>query len=213
MRALRLLAAALPGESPDHLAQLSIGQRDNALLNLRARVFGRRMEALALCPACGETLEMVLDAEDLRVTATAEAASAWRELPEHGVRVRSPNSADLLAVITSPSQESAVAALVERCVQPLNGEVGDVPLERLEDAILGADPLAELDLALSCPVCSHTWVAPLDVPAFVWAEVDAWAMRVLQEVHLLASAYGWSESEILRLAPRRRQAYLDMIGA
>ena len=39
----------------------------------------------------------------------------------------------------------------------------------------------------------------------------AWAVRLLGEVHELASAYGWREHDVLALSPWRRQAYLQMV--
>ncbi|HEX2516118.1 MAG TPA: phage baseplate protein, partial [Chloroflexota bacterium] len=39
------------------------------------------------------------------------------------------------------------------------------------------------------------------------------ARRLLREVHTLARAYGWREAEILALPGRRRQTYLDLVGA
>ena len=52
-----------------------------------------------------------------------------------------------------------------------------------------------------------------DIGAFFWSEIDAWAGRILQQVHVLASAYGWSERDVLALSPVRRQLYLGMVGA
>ena len=37
------------------------------------------------------------------------------------------------------------------------------------------------------------------------------ALRTLREIDVLATAYGWTETEILRLSPWRRQAYLEII--
>jgi hypothetical protein len=31
-------------------------------------------------------------------------------------------------------------------------------------------------------------------------------------VHSLASAYGWSEAEIVRMSPMRRQRYLELVS-
>jgi hypothetical protein len=76
-----------------------------------------------------------------------------------------------------------------------------------------ADPMADIHLALNCPSCEHKWMAPFDIVAFLWREISAAARRLLREVHTLASAYGWTESEILALSPVRRRAYLEMIGA
>lgn len=43
-------------------------------------------------------------------------------------------------------------------------------------------------------------------------EISARARTLLVEVHQLASAYGWSEREILSLAPERRAPYLAMVA-
>jgi hypothetical protein len=43
--------------------------------------------------------------------------------------------------------------------------------------------------------------------------VEALARRVLWEVHTLACAYGWTESETLALSPARRARYLQMVHA
>ena len=48
--------------------------------------------------------------------------------------------------------------------------------------------------------------------SFVWEEVDAAARRLLGEVHALASAYGWSQEEILALGSQRRAAYMRLIA-
>jgi len=76
-----------------------------------------------------------------------------------------------------------------------------------------ADPLAEIRLTFDCPVCGDAFEDDLDLPTFLWAEMAARAKRLLSEVHLLASAYGWSEAEILGLSPVRREFYLGMVGA
>jgi hypothetical protein len=75
-----------------------------------------------------------------------------------------------------------------------------------------ADPQANVQLAITCPVCSKHWQAGFDIVSFFWNEIDAWAHRLLQEVHTLASAYGWREADILAMSPWRRQCYLAMIG-
>ena len=67
-------------------------------------------------------------------------------------------------------------------------------------------------LAVSCASCAHAWRASFDIVAFFWSEIDAWAERVLRDVHRLAAAYGWSEREILGLSAWRRHRYLEMVG-
>jgi hypothetical protein len=74
------------------------------------------------------------------------------------------------------------------------------------------DPRANIELALECPACRHEWLALLNVVSFFWKEIEAWSRRTLAEVHALASAYGWTEAEILALSPWRRQVYLEMLS-
>jgi hypothetical protein len=53
----------------------------------------------------------------------------------------------------------------------------------------------------------------LDPVTFFWSELQATARRILLQVHTLASAYGWSEREILGLSDTRRSLYLQMVNA
>ena len=52
---------------------------------------------------------------------------------------------------------------------------------------------------------------PKKARAYVDQELDDWARSTLQGIHLIASAYGWTEEQILQLSARRRQAYVEMI--
>ena len=72
-----------------------------------------------------------------------------------------------------------------------------------------ADPQADIQLSLVCPQCGHQWQAAFDIASFFWSEINAWANRMLREVHILASRYGWSETDILAMSPWRRQFYLE----
>ena len=85
-------------------------------------------------------------------------------------------------------------------------------LEAMTDAMAAADPQAAVDMALTCPECAHQWRARFDIASFLWREVDAWARQTLVEVARLASAFGWSEGDILALTPWRRRRYLELIG-
>ena len=73
------------------------------------------------------------------------------------------------------------------------------------------DPQAEIKMNLTCPQCSHKWDVLFDISSFLWAEINQWAEQMLRTVHKLASAYGWSESDILNLSPVRRQLYLGLV--
>jgi hypothetical protein len=223
-RALALLAAACPERAADELLGWSLGRRDRALMRLRAALFGPAMESVARCPACGETAELELDALALAGGDGDEDEPAdppSLEADEYRVRCRLPDSRDLLAAEAAGSVEAAREALAGRlivtaersdglyvCPGALPAVVRDAALA----AIDAADPAAWRAIALECPGCGMGWTAPFDPAAFLWAELDALARRLLDEVHRLAGAYGWSESEILAMGPRRREAYLERLG-
>ena len=97
-------------------------------------------------------------------------------------------------------QAARIDLLPESVIQALN--------RRIEEL----DPQAEVRINLCCPVCSYRWEVFFDIASFLWAEINEWAVRMLQTVHKLARAYGWSEREILNLSPVRRQLYLGMVG-
>jgi hypothetical protein len=42
--------------------------RDDQLLQLRQRLFGGTLESIVRCPCCGESLEIKVDAHELKLT-------------------------------------------------------------------------------------------------------------------------------------------------
>jgi hypothetical protein len=219
-RALTLLAAAC-GATPDALAELTIGRRDALLLTLREWTFGARMSGVVTCPACGERLELVFDLAEIRADTGASSGRAVALTKDgYHVEFRPPDSGDLLALDGEHDSERQRQLLLARCLLAARHEGEPVPAERLPAEVVDAvtegmaraDPQADVTLAASCSACGHLWRAVFDIVSFFWAEIDAWAGRVLREVHALASAYGWPERDILALSPRRRQIYLEMVS-
>jgi hypothetical protein len=221
-RALALLAAACSETPADDLAGLGIGRRDRLLLELRERTFGPRLVSVASCPACGERLEVQLAVQDL-LAAETDGEEAPLGLAEAGweVRFRLPHSLDLLALAGSADAGEARRRLLAACLFAVRSPGGEeTPADALPDGVLeavsarmaAADPLADIELALTCPACGHAWPALFDIVSFFWTEIDAWAQLLLREIHVLAAAYGWREADILALSPRRRRAYLEMVG-
>jgi hypothetical protein len=205
-------AAALASLLTDHpladVMRWSVARRDEALFDFRAQVFGDRVDAVTSCPACAERLEMHLTLAEIAPSRTGTPApSVFRTMRVGGSRVRCrlPNGEDLLAVASLTDIAEAREQLIARCVQS-----DDADLRERAAAAL-ARQADDVQLDLTCPACGHAWQTAFDIAAFVWRELDDWAQRTLREIHLIASAYGWSESEILELSARRRQTYVEMI--
>jgi hypothetical protein len=136
------------------------------------------------------------------------------------VDFRLPNSLDLLACTDAPDEDTARQTLLARCLAGSAHEGDTNNSAALPAAVLdlvvaqmaATDPQADVQLALACPACGHTWQAVFDILAYLWSELHAWARRTLYDVHCLASAYGWREADILALSPWRRQFYLEAVS-
>lgn len=210
-RSLRLLSTACAAD-PEQIAALSIGERDARLLQLREWIFGPRLLNMAWCPHCAEQVEWEASVQQLRLQPCLQsdtAASRSLETAGYTIRYRLPNTLDICAAYTN------AAALLQRCileVQPagapaLPDDVSTALMQRMSEE----DPQADIRMLLSCPACTHQWEALFDIASYLWAEVHQWAIRLLQEVSLLARAFGWSERDILNMSAQRRQLYLEMI--
>lgn len=219
-QSLALLCAATPEHSHDEVARLPLGQRDARLLALRRALFGDRIDGVAACPRCGERLEFELSCAGLTMP-PGEAPPREVRLRDYRVRLRALDSHDLAAVAGMADAERARRLLLSRCVleacrgrDALAAELlPDDVAAAVSDALLEADPQAEILLDLACPACGRPWQAVLDIARIAWNEIAGQARRLLAEVHALASAYGWREDEILALGPARRATYLQMVNS
>lgn len=208
---LALLAAANPEEHPETLLGLSMGTFNARLLTLYAWCFGATFTAVTTCTGCGELIETTLNAANL--CASHSDPPPWLEVVDDAgvVRFRSPTLGDLIVAGEATTLDAASQTILARCLETPTRSLPPATLAAVTGAMEQADPLAAIELGGACPHCAQPWSAALDVAAFVWRQVHQWAQRTLQEIHLLARAYGWSEDAILRLSPGRRQAYLQMI--
>ncbi|MCP5129680.1 MAG: phage baseplate protein [Pseudomonadales bacterium] len=219
-RALAVLQLLIPDQHRDILAGFSLGQRDQLLLAVRQATFGDRVAGIDHCPQCDETVEFELSCDTL-LAQSGEPGAASLDYQGYRVVLRPLNSFDLAAAAAATSLEQARALLQRQCIVEvsLQGEAvasDQLPAglqDRLNETALAADPQAEILLDLDCPACGHKWHSLLDIVHILWAEISARAQHLLREVHLLASAYGWSEQQILELSPTRRASYLRMVSA
>jgi hypothetical protein len=217
-RADALLMLALPGEPA---AAPPLGERNARLLELRELLFGGELEGLAACPDCGEAVEYSLSAETLR-GGDVEVGADLLTLAEDGweISFRLPTGDDLRAAASAGDVDGARLALLERCVVSAVAGGREQPAFRLPEHVVAAlgerlaaaDPQAETLLSLTCPACGGAWSIAFDAGAWLWTELESWARRTVLDVHALASAYGWSEAEILALGPRR-ELYLELVQA
>jgi hypothetical protein len=215
-QSLALLAAsARDGASPD-VESLTVHERDRELVRLRRCIFGDRIESCTHCPDCGEEIELsvrtseLVDPED-----EGGAPPAPLVVDRYTVEFRLPTCRDLAACVRLPAGREH--ELLAACIVEATCAGQEVAAEDLPDRVrrLVAERLAELDddaiveLSADCPACEAAFVVPFDITSHLWEELAAWSARLFDDIHTLAWAYGWSESQILALSPGRRDRYVE----
>lgn len=217
-RAVLLLRAAFDGDTT--VEQWTLGQVNARLLELRSLLFGRDLECLANCPRCDAVAATQIDVAEMAsasLSPDAPASAGELALGDSRIAVRLPTASDLIASGRAAHANGSrlVAQLLDRAALD-DGHAADAAAD-LVDAVARhvarADPLAHIELVVSCPACAHLWTVPFYVIDILWTEICALAQRLIHEVSQLAYAFGWREAEILRMSARRRQRYLEALSA
>lgn len=150
----------------------------------------------------------------------------------YDISFRLPSSQDLLFIANcrdhyegnfkdnSGNISSSKQQLIEQCLIEIKYAGKEIPAKQIPEFILETvtrrmaelDPITDIELELACPACARSWNSIFDIISYFWTEIDSWAYRILTEIHIIASAYGWKEADILATSPVRRQLYLEMIG-
>jgi len=208
----------------EQLMRLTIPERDAHLFDTYEKTFGSSLRGFSTCPRCKEHMEFEVSTKDLfpgyRERFFPEECFVDLTDQQLHLRFRLPNSLDLASIARSKDIMIARSALVARCVtdavcdgQPFSQEkLTPEIIERIEEHISGCEPDAEILLDLKCTVCGYQQQIPFDILVFLWKEISSQARQLLYETHIIASAYGWREEDILSLSPARRRYYLEMVS-
>jgi len=215
-RAVALAEVASDEETGPPAADIALGERDRRLMLLWRQLFGAQVSGMASCGKCRAVLDVAFDLDLLLAGHPATATPVTVHWDDVELRCRVLTTADLIAAAEAPGCDFG-RALLARCVtgagppQPA-AALPDPVVAEVMSALATADPLADVQMAVTCGECGHQWDTAFDIASFLWTEICAVAERLLGEVHVLASAYGWSEAEVLAVGPRRRQYYLEAVG-
>jgi hypothetical protein len=215
-RALAILALASPSGATDELSLLPVSERDARLLRFREQTFGRAIEGLVPCPSCDNTCEVAFRTTDVMpqnaipdvLTLSADGCEVQFRLPTSAnVRAALQNSGDPRGALL----QQCIVSSMQNGVAIAAAALPDSVLDAIEEEMERADP-ASTRIEVTCPFCAHRWLCNLDVGAFLWSEIETWGRNVLAEVHVLATSYGWRETDILGMSAWRRRRYLELIG-
>jgi hypothetical protein len=218
-RAVAMASLLEPHTNPAEVSRMPVGQRDAQIMVLRRELFGDGMDCTAECPECGVSVEFRLTLSELLGRQQDAVPTIHVQCGDYAVTARLPTSVDLDEASQPNSEVDAQTRLLHACITDSDLAGRKIPVEELPGDVVQTivrtmeerDPLALLTLSLDCPDCPCQWEAPFDIAAFLWREIQRWGAALLSEIHMLARAYGWSETEILRLSTTRRRMYLDMV--
>ena len=200
--------------------ELTVGQCDARLFELRRAMFGEMLELVATCPACQTEVELSVALGELQPPVReGNVAPLTVQADGYTLTCRIPCNEDLRA-LGRRDGEVTLRDLLERCVLEASSagdppvalpELPEATVEAVIAALAGSDPGAQTALRVRCP-CGREWVDELDIRDVVWNDLTEWVGRTLTEVHQLAHSYGWSEADILAMSGWRRHWYLEAAG-
>lgn len=203
-RSLLFLGAALPALDEPAQANLSLAERDRALIAFRSRSFGHTVQAQTRCPNCSEELEFEFDGEQVPLTPIRPEF-----VIQNGIRFRLPSSVDLAAVAQTPEPDRACRELARRCCLDDGVELSDAAIEEADSRMAEIHATGLIFLRLNCASCCHIWDDRFEIAPFLWIEIEQLTVDLLDQVHWLASRYGWPEAAILAMSAARRANYLE----
>lgn len=205
--------------SADAVRALTVGDREALLWGVRRATVGARVGLVVTCGGCDETLSAELDLDEWAATVGGGPGPVVDRttVGEHEVRLRPPTGADQEAVVAvSGGVEEQTIALLRLTVEAIEGEAPDDEVltalaPALGEVLATTDPAAETLIDVACPSCDTVTPTVVDAGQVLVEEAVAGARWLLEEVHVLASRYHWSEDEILSLPTARRRRYLELV--
>lgn len=216
-RALLLLRSAVPDAIAGDLAHWSLGRRDSLLFQLRRMLFGGGLNSVVRCPHCRAEVELTFSVTDIwREDEPSAEGPGVLEIDGVTVTFRAPDSTDLEAASRMPTVDAARQCLRDRCILSVapgsRKTLSQAAVAAVGNAIALREPDADRRIAVACHECGERWEEIFDVAAWLSHEIATFVLRIVREVHSLASAYGWREEDIVAMSPTRRQLYLSILA-
>jgi hypothetical protein len=107
--------------------------------------------------------------------------------------------------------EAAVAIASRLVIEPPMSPIAPTAMDTIAAALAVADPLVSFTVSCMCPACGQPHETTVDLEMLALRRIAARRQALLQDVHALACAYGWTEQETLAIPPERRAEYRELI--
>lgn len=197
---------------------LAAPDRDRLLAAIYRHTYGDQVKGSIACRNCGEPFDM-----DFSLGSFVDHHHGQAPMPgpsrlpdgsfllEGGLELRLPTGADELAVMHL-DDAAAGKALLARIIR--KGELDEAAAEAMaEEALPELAPMLQAEMAAQCPECGHGAAVSFDVQSYLLQSLLNDRDRLQYEVHRIASAYGWSLKDILKLSRSARRDYTRLIEA
>jgi hypothetical protein len=197
--------------------ELPVGDIDALIVTLRVERMGDRLIAEGSCGHCSAMVDVDFGLAAYlahrrprrsRLAIPDDEAGWWRLL-RFDTTFRLPSAGEVIAagdVVNHPG--GGRSALLAACVR---GDLSANAVRAAERAMTVLAPILRTTVSGACPECGAVVDLDVDARGLCLAELGFLAGSVLDEVHLLASAYHWRERDILDLPSTRRTAYAERI--
>lgn len=185
------------------LDHLPVALIDRLVAHLYIELYGPEAECQVDCSSCHEKYEFALDLHDLmafqdEARERPDESGSWATID--GRRVRAPQLRDLRH---ANDPDFGARFMVE-------GDY-DADPKVVDDLLERVAPILTLDLQAVCPSCAATQAVRFNLAHYLSHRLLDDRKFLLREVHLLASTYQWSQSEILNLSQVDRRALAAMV--
>lgn len=199
------------------LWEMSVGARIASLLVLADREDAGTFAIALRCPAagCGESIEVSLTLDEILGVASEDGADPFPVKADgRTFHLRRPTGADQLAWLRRDDLDGADVAPAILHSLIVAGPVAELTAAgraALEEALDTHDPLIRFTLTAVCPYCQAAHEHETPLTAYALRTLRQVQSRLIEEVHALAVAYGWPESEVLAIPSWRRARYLSLV--
>jgi hypothetical protein len=206
---------ALLERSPCRAAELSASDRDALYAALHRGLWGDRIVASPRCAGCGAQYDLSFELSALQRSLLEQAKPVRVDAPRTlhddagGTTWRLPSAEEEDAAAQAGGDEGRA-----RLAAAITGTAVD-DVDTLARRLESLAPLIDVDLDSRCAECGHAQVVRFDIQSYVLQRILDQRDNVLDEVHALAAAYGWSLAEIggLPRSMRRALAQRLQVGA
>jgi hypothetical protein len=213
-RVTAVLAAAL-GEvgggaaSFETVRSLCVADRQYLMRQLAVRLGLEEDWLSTSCARCGSSFDVPIRYSELPVKPAGDGFPyAAAETSLGRLRLRVATGADQEAVAGIEDPEEARQRLARRCLtEPVPGPLSEQDLQRIEGALEQVSPEVVTRAQAACIDCGEPYELYLDP----YVCLSRAGTEIFADIHTLASAYHWSEKEILGLPRERRRLYLSLL--